>query len=188
MNSLLGNSNPRHKVFVSYHHGNDQYYRNEFERMFSDNYDIMVSQSVQIGDLDPNLRTETIRQKIRDEYLRNSTVTVVLIGSETWKRKHVDWEIGASIRNTEYNPRSGLIGILLPSYNSEIIYHDYSHNTIPPRLHDNIQCGFSKIYKWSNSYVEVQSWIHEAFNRRNSVIPDNSYPSFVDNRSGERWY
>ena len=188
MNNLFGNANPRHKVFVSYHHSNDQYYRNEFENMFSDYYDIMVSQSVQIGDLDPNLKTETIRQKIRDEYLRDSTVTVVLIGSETWKRKHVDWEIGASIRNTQYNPRSGLIGILLPSYSSPELFSDYSNNTIPPRLHDNIQCGFSKIYKWSNSYIDVQSWIHEAFNRRNTVIPDNSYSSFVNNRSGERWF
>ena len=40
----------RHKVFVSYHHANDQYYRNRFEQLFSSTYDIMVSKSVQIGD------------------------------------------------------------------------------------------------------------------------------------------
>ena len=80
----------RHKVFVSYHHANDQYYKNLFDNLFSNIYDIMVSKSVQIGDIDSNLSTERIRQKIRDEYLRDSTVTVVLIGSETWKRKHVD--------------------------------------------------------------------------------------------------
>ena len=51
----------------------------------------MVSKSVQIGDIDSNLPTERIRQKIRDEYLRDSTVTIVLIGSETWKRKHIDY-------------------------------------------------------------------------------------------------
>ena len=98
----------RHKVFVSYHHENDQIYREIFERWFSDVYDIMVSKSVEIGDINQNLKTDTIRQKIRDEFLRDSTVTVVLIGAETWKRKHVDWEIGASIRDTKYNPRSGL--------------------------------------------------------------------------------
>ena len=62
--------NSRHKVFVSYHHNNDQNYRNLFEGLFSDIYDIFVSKSVQIGDLDPNLKTDTLRQKIRDEYLR----------------------------------------------------------------------------------------------------------------------
>ena len=57
--------------------------KNAFEELFSRNYDIMVSKSVQIGEINPYLKTETIRQKIRDEYLRDTSVTVVLIGTET---------------------------------------------------------------------------------------------------------
>lgn len=179
----------RHKVFVSYHHANDQYYRDRFEHLFSSTYDVMVSKSVQIGDINTYLPTETIRQKIRDEYLRDSTVTVVLIGSETWKRKHVDWEIGSSIRKTQFNPRSGLIGILLPTYPRPYnAPNNYTSNTIPPRLYDNIQCGFAKIYNWSEDPKVVHDWIHEAFDRRNKINPDNSYNSFVNNRSGERWF
>ena len=177
---------PRHKVFVSYHHSRDQAYRNRFEYLFSNIRDVIISKSVQIGDLGPNLRTETLRQKIRDEYLRDSTVTVVLIGAETWKRKHVDWEIGASIRRTQYNPRSGLIGIVLPTY-SRVDRTKYDPYTIPPRLHDNIECGFATIRNWSEDAAIVQKWIHEAFERRNRVNPDNSFPSFVNNRSGTRW-
>ena len=184
----LNQANNRHKVFVSYHHDNDQEYRDLFEGLFSDIHDIMVSQSVQIGDINPNLTTETIRQKIRDEYLRDSTVTVVLIGEETWKRKHVDWEIGASIRQTQHSTRSGLLGILLPTYPRPPGEPDrYNPCTIPPRLYDNIQCGFAKIYNWNTTPNIVQSWIHAAFDRRNKEIPDNSYPSFANNRSGERW-
>lgn len=107
---------PRHKVFVSFHHANDWSYRLAFENFFANQYDIMVSKSVQIGDISEHLPTETVRQKIRDQYLRDTTVTVVLIGAQTWQRKHVDWEIASSIRNTPYNPRSGLIGIVLPTY------------------------------------------------------------------------
>lgn len=174
----------RHKVFVSYHHANDQYYRDKFEQLFTNIYDIMVSRSVQIGDIDPYQPTATIRQKIRDEYLRDSTVTVVLIGTDRWKRKHVDWEIGSSIRDTEYNPRSGLLGILLPTYkHPNGNRNEYNPRTIPPILYDNIQCGFAKIYNWSDNPYEVQEWIHNAFQRRNRVIPDNSYPSFAKNRS-----
>ena len=176
----------RHKVFVSYHHANDEWYRNRFEELFSNQHDILVSKSVQIGDIDPNIKTDTIRQKIRDEYLRDSTVTVVLIGSETWKRKHVDWEIGASIRQTQYNSRSGLIGILLPDYPRTDI-SEYTPETIPPRLYDNIECEFAKIYNWSDNPNEVQEWIHDAFLRRTKINPNNSFPSFVNNRSGLGW-
>ena len=186
MSFLYGNNAPRHKVFVSYHHANDQAYRNYFEELFVNTHDIMVSKSVQIGEIAPNLQTETIRQKIRDKYLSDSTVTVVLIGSQTWQRKHVDWEIGSSIRQTQNSSRSGLLGIILPTYprNDQSKYDRY---TIPPRLHDNIQCNFAKIYNWSNDPNEVQKWIHEAFERRNTINPDNSFPNFVNNRSGDRW-
>lgn len=177
----------RHKVFVSYHHANDQEYRELFEGLFSDVYDIMVSKSVEIGEIDPNLKTDTIRQKIRDEHLRDSTVTVVLIGTETWKRKHVDWEIGASIRDTKLNSRSGLTGIFLPTH-PDYGRNKYNRYIIPPRLHYNVKCEFAKLYDWTNHPNRVQSWIDEAFRGRNKTNPDNSYPSFKNNRSGERWY
>lgn len=190
MSLLYGNSPlvpPQHKVFVSYHHSiGDQKYRNDFEKLFAEKHDVMISKSVQIGDINPNLTTETIRQKIRDEYLRDSTVTVVLIGAETWKRKHVDWEIGSSIRQTQYNPRSGLLGILLPTY-PRSDPTKYNQFTIPPRLYDNIQCRFASIHNWSTDPAVVQKWIHDAFERRNKIDPDNSFPNFVNNRSGDRW-
>lgn len=177
----------RHKVFVSYHHKNDQLDRDKFEKLFADKHDIMVSKSVQIGEIDPILKTDTVRQKIRDEYLRDSTVTVVLIGSETWKRKHVDWEIGSSIRQTQHSSRSGLLGIILPSYfrNDATKYNPY---TIPPRLYDNIERGFATIHNWTTDAQRVQKWIHEAFERRNKIEPDNSFPNFVNNRPGDRWH
>lgn len=178
----------RHKVFVSYHHDNDQEYRDLFEELFSDIHDIMESRSVQIGDIDPNLNTERVRQQIRDEYLRDSTVTVVLIGAETWKRKHVDWEISASIRHTEFNPRSGLLGILLPTYpRPDGEPTKYCRYTIPPRLYDNVECDFAIIYNWNDKPDVVQQWIHEAFKRRDQEKPNNSRCLFVNNRSGERW-
>jgi len=178
----------RHKVFVSYHHANDQRYRDEFEQLFARYYDIMVSKSVQIGDIGSDLRTETIRQKIRDEYLRDSTVTVVLIGTQTWQRKHVDWEIGSSIRDTTHNPRSGLLGIFLPTY--PLHNNNFDPHTIPPRLYDNWKnenARFANLYKWSTNPSKVQKWIHEAFENRNKIIPDNSYPTFINNKTGCGW-
>ncbi len=176
----------RHNVFISYHHANDEKHKNEFERLFSGIYDILETKAVSDGDISPYENTETTRQKIRDEFIRDASVTIVLIGSETWKRKHVDWEISSSIRDTKLNSRTGLLGIILPSYPRNNI-SKYNHCTIPPRLYDNIKCDFAKIYNWSNDPNEVQNWIHEAFNRRKQIDPDNSMNMFGQNRSNNSW-
>ncbi len=173
----------KHKVFVSYYHEDDEKYRNKFEELFGDIY---VSKSVDEGDIDPNLNVEYVRQKIRDEYLKDSTVTVVLVGNNTWKRKHVDWEISSSIRHTEKNPRSGLIGILLPTY-TRSSSDKYSSYTIPPRLWDNIECKYSVMYNWTNNAVTMEDSIHKAFLRKDKVNPKNTRTMFGKNRSGEKW-
>lgn len=175
----------RHKVFVSYHHAIDGPYKTKFER-FGSIFDVLVPGSVNDGDIDSNLPAETIRQKIRDDYLRDSSVTVVLIGAETWQRKHIDWEIGSSIRHTEYNPRSGLLGILLPTY-PRIDPTKYNPRTIPPRLYDNIKCEFAAIYNWSDDPATVQDWIHQAYLRKSVKQPDNSRAPFGKNRTGSEW-
>ena len=177
----------RHKVFVSYHHENDEQYRSSFERAFADVYNIMDSRSVRIGGIPSGLNTDEVARRIRDDYLTDATVTVVLIGEDTWRRKHVDWEIAATVRDTNANRRGGLIGILLPSHPSFRSDRYYPY-TIPPRLHYNVDCGFAKVYKWSDSPDTVANWIDEAFTRRNSVQPDNGFVRFRKNRKGPRWY
>ena len=103
----------KHKVFISFHH-EDQTYKNQFVQMMGKD---LVDKSVEDGDIDDDrLLTETIRQKIRDDFITEATVTVVLIGPCTWQRKHVDWEIGSSLRDTKKNSRCGLLGILLPDH------------------------------------------------------------------------
>lgn len=175
----------RHKVFVSYHHERDEAYKTKFEG-FGSNFDVLVSGSVNDGEIDSNLPAETIRRKIRDEYLRDTSVTVVLIGAETWQRKHIDWEIGSSIRQTEHNTRSGLLGILLPTY-PRADPMKYNPRTIPPRLYDNIKCEFATIHNWSDIATTVQGWIHEAYLRKSTKQPDNARPSFGKNRTGSEW-
>ena len=103
-----------HRVFISYHHKNDQYYKEELLRLNKE-CEIFIDASVDTGDIDESLSDEAIRQKIRDEYLRNSTVTIVLVGIETKNRKHVDWEIYSSMIDGQKNKKSGILVITLPS-------------------------------------------------------------------------
>ena len=92
MTSTLLTEQVKRKVFISYHHSNDQIYKDSLIK-FNDENKIFIDMSVDTGDIDDQLTDETIRQKIRDEYLKNSTVTILLVGTETKYRKHIDWEI-----------------------------------------------------------------------------------------------
>ncbi|MBN2735255.1 MAG: TIR domain-containing protein [Methanomicrobiaceae archaeon] len=174
-----------YKVFVSYDHENDQKYRDEFENLIACS-EISTVESVHAGDIYAGDDADAVLQKIRDEILQDSVVTVVLVGKDTWKKKHIDLEIEASISQTESNPRSGLIGILLPTH-SDLGNNQYSYDTIPPRLHTNIQKGFARMYPWDINLLVIHNSVHEAFERTKSVVPDNSYPLFAEDLSGENW-
>ena len=102
-----------HKVFISYHHENDQYYKDRLVEA-SEQYSIFIDASVDTGDISDHLSDQAIRETIRDEYLRDSTVTIVLVGSETRQRKHVDWEIYSSMHDGRVNKKSGILVINLP--------------------------------------------------------------------------
>ncbi|MDD3406589.1 MAG: TIR domain-containing protein [Methanomicrobium sp.] len=174
-----------YKIFVSYDPENDQKYRDEFENIIACS-EISTVESVQTEDIYKGDDVNTVRQKIREKILQDSVVTVVLVGKDTWKKKHIDLEIEASISQTESNPPSGLIGILLPTQ-SDLGNNQYSYDTIPPRLHKNIQNGFAKMYPWDINLLVIQNCIHEAFERTKKVVPDNSYPPFADDLTGDNW-
>lgn len=174
----------RHNVFVSYHHNEDQAYKNRFVDLMGDK---MVDLSVYLGDIiGQNQPNEALLQRIREDHIARVSVTVVLIGRCTWKRKYVDWEIGASLRDTPTNPRCGLIGILLPDH-PDFGERGYRRNLLPPRLVDNLNGdnSFAAVYDWSDNAGAVQDWIHEAFRRRRrQPDPDISRHPFADNWRG----
>ena len=174
---------PRHKVFISFHE-QDIKYKEEFARRMGTR---IVDRSVDTGNIvDTDLKTATVRQKIRDEYIRDATTTIVLIGPRTWQRKHVDWEIGSSIRETRRNSRCGLMGIVLPNH-PDYGKKQFNPRLMPPRLADNWQGEdpYALIYHWPNPWTpaRIADWIHRAFVRRDGATPSNSRDPFARNRT-----
>ena len=102
-----------HKVFISHHHHNDQQYKEALVR-FGEQQAMFVDRSVDTGDISDDLTDEQIRRVIRDQYLRDLTVTIVLVGQATKRRKHVDWEIYSSMYDGSVNKKSGIVVINLP--------------------------------------------------------------------------
>ena len=150
---------------------------------------VIVDKSVKDRDIDDrNIKTATIRQKIREKNIADASVTIVLIGPCTWQRKHVDWEIGSSLRKTKKNSRCGLLGILLPNH-PDYGKQGFNPRLIPPRLADNCQRKdpYAIIYDLPRNQVEsrARSWIDQAFERRNRALPTNKRKQFARNRRGD---
>ncbi len=155
------NTNGKHKVFISFYHHDDEWYKEEIERLFGDR---MISKSVQDGEYDPDDSDEYVKRLIREDKISDSSVVVVLCGPNTWCRKHVDWEIYAGLRKSVHGT-SGLVGVLLPEFplTSE---NKYSRSDLPARLADNVKSEYAKVYTWDGFKINFDSIIQEAFDNR----------------------
>lgn len=172
----------RHKVFISYCHKDDQYYRDRFEELFGH---LFINKSVEPGDIDTDVSTEYIKRLIQRDYITDSSVVVVLVGRKTWGRKHVDWEISAAL-SKKVGGYSGLLDILLPDF-PLTPDGNYRYADIPPRLADNAKTGYAEVYEWVSVCAHesgIKAAIETAFRKRidESSKIDNSRPQFVNNR------
>ena len=175
----------RRKIFVSCYKG-DLAYKDQVLQWLGDD---IVDKSVHEDDIDDaNRKVETVRQIIRDDYIADASVTVVLVGPCTGRRKHVDWEIGSSLRDTPNNPRCGLLGILLPNH-PNYGARAYNPQLVPPRLADNNGSGdapYALVYDWpgrdSQAALRIRQWIDLAFKRRKGSSPHNGHLQFKRNR------
>ena len=140
------------KVFVSYSHRLDQSSADAFRSIFADQRDVYIDKSVRddLGDL----QAETIKRRLR-ALINDSTVTVVLIGSETGGRSWIDWEIYNSLRQGVGVTRNGLLGIRIP----------YKTHWTPARLIDNIPT-MGLIADWPRDYRTLRNLIETAYGRR----------------------
>lgn len=108
-----------HKCFISYKK-EDQWYRDKIDELFSCSDVINKGLNRRINSYDGDY----IMRAIRQEYLRDSTVTVFLIGTHSSENEGSDFmgpknyfiqqELQASLYNGSGNTRNGIVGVVLP--------------------------------------------------------------------------
>ena len=106
----------RRKVFISYHHADADEIR-RFVAAFDHGTDSFIARGIgagMTGDIVDSADTDYVMRRIRQEYLGDSSITLVMIGSCTWSRRYVDWELQASLRSGPAVTPNGVLGIEPP--------------------------------------------------------------------------
>lgn len=200
----------RHRVFISYYHHDDQRYKDYLIKMQEFNIETMQMQSI-FEDFsvhedeidDTGLSSEQIRCIIRDEYIKDATVLILLCGENTKKRKHIDWELHAAMYDSPANRQMGIIVINLPTIKQGIrasseeekpLLSDFGqwysienraefeaqYPYMPSRIIDNFVKGVPiTVVEWSrieNHPTILKQLIDNAFNRRFDFTYDHSSP------------
>ncbi|MGJ9371686.1 TIR domain-containing protein [Nesterenkonia sp. CF4.4] len=174
--ATLLKSYTRHKTFISYHHSDEEEV-SSFINTFDHDHDILISRGIgasMSGDIIDSTNPDYIKQRIRQLYLRDSSVTLVMVGAATWGRRFVDWEIAASLRNTSTSSRNGLVAVTLPSVSG------LPGRKPPERVKDNLDgdAGYARWMQYPSSAAILAAMIDNAYNRRSTHgdVVDNSRP------------
>lgn len=170
-------SGTKRKVFFSYYR-DDRPAVNKFVDRWSD---VFIAKNLVAYD-DRSLICgndgDYILSKIRNDYLEDSTVTLVLMGTCTHSRRYIDWEIKSSLRQGCYAP-NGLLGVVLPNLS------DAPH--IPERFScnwNNASESYAEYYHAPSSEEQLGRWIEHAYNARaaRSHLIKNTQDMWSDNK------
>lgn len=153
----------RRKVFIS-HHKNDRYEVDNFIQQFANEEQVFIPYVLGANNNDDFINStnpEYVMNQIRNRYLQDTTVTIVLVGRCTHSRRYVDWELKSSLRQGSYIP-NGVMGIILPSQGSS------AH--LPPRLNANWNAGntncYAKYWVYPQTATQLGELIEDAYYAR----------------------
>jgi hypothetical protein len=162
----------RHKCFLSYHHEDCpavEHFLDLFDGCFIHRGIAMPEDVIDSNDPDYVMR------RIRELYLDDSTLTIVLIGPHTWSRRYVDWEVQASLRRSQFGPLpNGLLAIQL--------WEDC--RDLPDRVLFNVDSGYAGFWRYPKTNLELEDIVEEAYIARTEKthLIQNPQESYCYNR------
>lgn len=178
--TYIGTPTPiKRRVFISHYKGD----RNEVDAFIQQYQHVFTPYVLGANDNDEFIdssNTDYVMSQIRAKYLKDTTVTIVLLGSCTHSRRYVDWELKASLRQGEHTP-NGVMSIILPSQGTSC--------WLPPRLKENWSAGnlngYCRHWVYPSSASQLREWIEDAYQARTNRahLIKNSQDMMKNNRS-----
>ncbi len=168
---MLRSSFTRRKVFISYFKGDKQWVDRLVYEFGQPSYGVFIPHVVGVMDVDDFVNSsdvEYIMRAIRQRYLQDTTVTIVVIGRCTHSRKFVDWEIKSSLTQPANGKPNGLLGLAVPppmDLRGKPLWHN-----LPLRFERNYSYlkdkeSFAIYREWPTTGEQLRQWIEEAYQR-----------------------
>lgn len=154
-----------HKCFISFKTEDIAYKNYIRDNMSVDMIDRSLNEPINSFD------DEYIMRRIREDYLSDSTVTILLIGIRSsenlgsYEQRYIKKELQASLYNGQNNTKSGILGVVLPSM-YELIYKGSYNCSICGDSHGYVVIDDSTVIKeFTHNYYIPQvgkcSWSEE---------------------------
>lgn len=166
-----------HKCFISYKKEN-QVYRDDMVDLFEES-DVIDKSLDRVIDSEND---DYIMQTIRNDYLKDSTVTVCIIGTHSLENDGCDWlgrnnnyfikrELQSSLYNGKNNTRNGILGVVLPEMYEKIYKGTYTCKNCG-KEHNNVAIDDSTVIKEfsENYYMEDHPGCGWSENERYCVL------------------
>lgn len=143
-------------MFLSFHHADGDEVVTFLER-FGGAVDRALSLGVSDADRPfPMGDSSRLLDRISRRYLGEATMTLVLIGATTWRRRYVDWEIAATFHGA---PKRAVLGVQLASASTR--------TPVPPRL---AAAGrHAAVRPHPHSAEELRGWITDAHEEQSGL-------------------
>lgn len=170
-------------------------------------YKLAIQNQLRIDIIDKSLDSpidsldeDYIMQRIRSDYLSDSTVTIHLIGAKSSERfgsveqRFIKRELQASLYDGTDNPRSGILGVVLPSMYASVYLRtancagcgtavsvlnvgddttirEFSVNYhIPGKCHWTEDDRYCVMVKWDEFVKDPEAYIEQAFLKRTHPV------------------
>ena len=168
------------KTFISYRHNTQSKYKEEL-LVINDKYNLFIDKSVNSGDISDSNKDETIRMIIRDQKLKDTTVTLLMYGEDINRRKFIDWEIAGSFIDYNDSYRNGLIIINMINNSSlaPVGYHINEVSLSKTGNYINEADSLSEEY-WKNLYPHMPNRVIKNLAKPDVFIPIISWETIIN--------
>jgi len=161
----------RRKVFISYCHLNQR----EAELFVARWQNVFTARALGMAFSQEMINSDNpayVMSRIRSEYLGDSSVTVVLVGTCTHSRRYIDWELKASLQRGDSLP-NGVVAFLLPSAHN---HNGQLYPFLPERLDANYRyldnTTYARYWFMPENEEQMRQCIETAYNTR-ATLADN---------------